>query len=96
MRFGIMSMLKSLEDLCLDFLLKSCNICYFTDEEKEGYKLFLYCQVDEILTQVSSCVYLLCQCPNFEHKSDLRSFCDWCLFYKDLVTFSGEFNNIRA
>ena len=96
MRFGIMSMVKSLEDLCLDFLLKSSNICYFTDEEKEGYKLFLYCQVDEILTRVSSCVYLLCQCPNFEHKSDLRSFCDWCLFYKDLVTFSGEFNNIRA
>ena len=76
--------------------LKSCNICYFTDEDKEGYKLSLYCKAIEILTQVSFCVYLLCQCPNLEYKSELCGFCDWCLFYNDLVTFSGEFNDIRA
>ena len=33
-------MVKSLEDLCLDFLLKHCNLNYFTDEDVECYKLF--------------------------------------------------------
>ena len=40
---------RSLENICFDFLFKHCKLSYFTEEEEE-LRLQLYCLVDEFLT----------------------------------------------
>lgn len=82
-----MSMVKRLEDICLDILIKDCN--------SDDYKLqSLYCYVDEFVVNVSHKVYLLCEYPNWQHKSEMNDSCDWYLFYKDICIYSCTFNCI--
>ena len=91
-----MSMVKSLEDLCMDFFLKGCNRSYFEDDEdRDFYKLSLYCQIDGIVMQFCCCAYFLCECSHRQYKNESFIMRDWCLFDKDTLTFCFEFNDLR-
>ena len=91
-----MSMAKSLEDLCMDFFLKGCNRSYFEeDEDRDFYKLSLYCQIDGIVIKFCCCAYFLCECSRRKYKNESFSMRDWCLFDKDILTFCFEFNDLR-
>ena len=59
-------LVKRLEDICLNLLLKGCDLDYFF-ERPSDFRISMYRQID----------------------------CDWCLFYKDMVTFSAGFNKIH-
>ena len=72
-----MSVVKSLEDICLHFLLKNCDL---KDFEEEKANQSLYCYVDEFLSNAPGIVYLLCQCSMWQYDSELNNFCNWCLF----------------
>lgn len=39
--------------------------------------------------------YLLCECPNREYKSKSVDYCDWCLFYGDMLIYCNDFNVLR-
>ena len=51
--------------------------------------------MDEFLTETSEKVFYFFKCPNWKHKFKMVSYCDWCLFYKDMMIFSTDFNKIR-
>ena len=55
----------------------------------------MYCQIDEFLTETCEKAFYFCKWKNWEHKSNMINFHDWCLLYKDMVTFSADFNEIR-
>ena len=85
---------KSLENICLDFLLKSWDLdCFIKKPIK--IKISLYCLLDEFLTETCEKVFYFCKCPNWEHKSEIVNYCDWRLFYKDMMIFLTDFNAIR-
>ena len=85
---------KRLENICLDLLLKSCGLDYFIKKPIK-IKISLYCLLDEFLTEICEKVFYFCKCPNREHTSEMVNYCDWGLFYKDVITFSTVFNKIR-
>ena len=88
--------IKKLETICFEFLIGSCNIKYFFDE-LPNFKLSMYFkQMNfQLLASTGEHVFLLCKYLNQEYKSKMKKFCDWCLFYKNLMTFCGEFNDLR-
>lgn len=79
---------KSSEDICREILLKKCDSEYFL-EKPADFNQSLYCFINEFLTKT------LWKCPNWEYLSEAVNFCYWCLFYKDIVTYSGNFNELR-
>ena len=81
---------KRLDDICKDFLFKRCNVKYFI-ERPADFKISIYCLTDEFLTKACYKMIYFCKCPNWEYKSEIVNFCNWCLFYKDMWTYSGEF-----
>ena len=50
--------------------------------------------VDAVLFISSTKHFWLCECPVYSYKSDMKNFCDACLLYRDLWTFSLEFDDI--
>ena len=84
---------KRLEDICLELLLKSCNLDYFV-ERWPDYSISMHCQINEFLTGTYQMVFYFCNCPKWGYKSGVIKLCDWCLFYKDMVTFSADFHEI--
>ena len=87
-------LVKRLENICLDLLLKGCNLDYFF-ERPYDFRISMYCQIHVFLTETCEKFFYFCKCTNWEYKSDMVKFCDWCLFYKDMMTFSADFNKIR-
>ena len=84
-------MVKSLEDICLHFLMKNCDL---KDFEEEKANQSLSCYVDVVLLNACENVYLLCQCPMWQYDGELINFWDWCLFHEDTVSCCSEFNDI--
>lgn len=83
-----MPVVKSLEDICLNFFMKNCDL--------EEYEIqSLYCYTDESSVTACETFFLICKCPNWQNKSELNNFRDWCLLYKDMCTYSGEFTEIN-
>ena len=85
---------KSSEDMYREILLKKCDPQYFL-EKPADFNQSLYCFINEFLTKTCENNFLLCKCPNWEYLSEAVNFCYWCLFYKDIVTYSGNFNELR-
>ena len=56
----------------------------------------MYCQLDEFLRETCQMVPYFCNCPKWKYEIGVNKFCDWCLFYKDMVTFSADFNKVRS
>ena len=87
-------LVKKLENICRDLLLKSCNLDNFCKKWID-YRPSMYCQIDEFLTETRQMAPYFCNCPKWKYKTSVKKFCDWCLFYKDMVKFSADFNKIR-
>ena len=58
---------KSLENICLDFLLKSCDLDYFIQKPIQ-IKVSFYCLLDKFITETCEKVFYICKFPNWEHK----------------------------
>ena len=86
-----MFVVRSLEEICLHNLLKNCNLNDFKVGEVDQS---LYCFVDEFISNVTQSAYLFCECPTWQCGSKLYNYGDWCLFYRDMVTYCAELNNI--
>ena len=86
-----MCVVRSLEEICLYNLLKNCNLNDFKVGEVDQS---LYRFVDEFISNVNQSAYLFCECPTWQYGSKLYNYCDWCLFYRDMVTYCAELNNI--
>lgn len=86
--------MAKLEDICLNFLIKSCGINKLY-EELPDLDFSLYCFIDEFMLMVDKNVLLVCNSPNWDYATELDNFCDWCLFYQDCCMFCGEFNELR-
>ena len=84
-------MVRSLEEICLYNLLKNCNLNDFKVGEVDQS---LYCFVDEFISNVNQSAYLFCECTTWQYGSELYNYCDWSLFYRDMVTYCAELNNI--
>lgn len=87
-------MIKRSENICLDFLLQSCGSDYFF-ERRYDYKISIYYQIDKFLMVTCEKVFCFCKYLSWEYKCDMVNFCDWCLFYKDIVTYLTNFAKIR-
>ena len=55
---------KSLESICIDILLKGCDLNY-SIERINDTEILLYCLLDELLTGTCGKVFYFCQCPNW-------------------------------
>ena len=72
---------KSLENIYLEFLLKSCDLdCFIKKPIK--IKISLYCLLDEFLSETCEKVFYFCKCPNWEYKSEKVNYCDGACFIK--------------
>ena len=68
-------LVKKLEDVCHDLLLKSCNLdCFY--KRCTDYRPSMYCQIDEVLAETCQMVFYFCYCPKWRHKSGVIKFCD--------------------
>ena len=56
--------MRTLEKICLDFLIGRCNLNYFFDKSPD-HTLSMYCLIDEFL--VATCVksFWFCQCRRY-------------------------------
>ena len=55
-------LVRKLEDICFDLLLKDCNLDYFC-KRWTNHRLSMYCQIDEFLTEMCEMVPYFCNCP---------------------------------
>ena len=85
-------MIEKLEDFIINKLFKKCDKP--EKFEKNCKKLSLYCFVDKVLFISSTKHFWLCECPVYSYNSDMKNFCDACLLYRDLWTFSLELDDI--
>ena len=86
-----MFVVKSLEEIYLYNLLKNCDLNDFKADEVDQS---LYCFVDEFISNLNQNAYLFCKCPTWQYGSKLYNYCDWYLFYRDMVMYCAELNNI--
>ena len=68
---------------------------YSGDVPRTSCAGWVYCQINEILTQFYCCAYFLCECSYRQYKNESFIMCDWCLFDKKILTFCFEFNDLR-
>ena len=86
-------MIEKLENFIINELFKKCD-----QPEKFEKKTVRNCHCIVLLTKF--CLFQvqkhfwLCECPVYSCKSDMKNFCDACLLYHDLWTFSLEFDDI--
>ena len=89
-----MPVVKSLENICLDALLKGCSKDEFF-EEKDRKKMSMFNFINSFITETCRNVCHFCECPIWQYGSKMDNFCDWRFFYKDMVTFSQELDELR-
>ena len=86
-----MSVVKSLEEVCLHNLLKNCNLDDFRHENPHQS---LHCFIDGFLSNVCQNTYLLCECPKWDYATELNNFCDFCRFDNDMLKYSAKFDDL--
>ena len=84
--------MKRLDNLCIYYLFKRCDFDYFL-EKPVDFKISFYCLTDKFLSGTCQKVFIFCNCLMWAHKSELKNFCDWRLFYRDMFIYSHEFNS---
>lgn len=87
--------MKTLEEICLDFLIGKCKSEYFF-EESPGYTISMYCLIDEFLVSPYEKLFWFCECPKYCHGTKMKKCVIGVTFTKTCVHLRGHVSHFRT